>query len=51
MANDDGCPFCLDMSEQTASMNEAFFAEVSERLPWERLQQRVRGLLEAKLGW
>ena len=30
---------------------EAFFAEVSERLPWERLQQRVRGLLEAKLGW
>lgn len=30
---------------------EAFFAEVSERLPWERLQQRVRGLVEAKLGW
>jgi hypothetical protein len=30
---------------------DGFFSEVLERVPSERLQQRVRRVLEAKLGW
>ena len=41
----------IPADEAERMLVEAFFAEVLERVPSERLQRRVRKVLQSKLGW
>ena len=41
----------IPADEAERMLVDAFFAEVLERVPSERLQRRVRAVLTAKLGW